>query len=247
MCTVSYLPQSEGGFLLTSNRDESPSRATHALVRQSSLLGNALLFPQDPRSGGTWICMADSGRLICLLNGAFEKHQHRPPYHRSRGLVVLDAFDHVQIGDFFERYSLEGIEPFTMVVIEGADLYEFRWDGQQGHLQQLDRRKPYIWSSITLYDATYRASREALFEDWLRRQSVYVQDEILKFHSGESGGTGDPDNDFVMNRRNVVRTVSISSVEKKDKAFYLLHKDLLGGTAIRQKLAFCDAEIPTTT
>ncbi|MEM9918818.1 MAG: NRDE family protein [Bacteroidota bacterium] len=244
MCTVSYLPKSNGSFILTSNRDEAPSRATHKVVEQSLENGIRLLFPQDPQSGGTWIALSDTGRLICLLNGAFEQHRRQPPYRRSRGLLVLDVFEYASLETFFQSYELDGIEPFTMVIVEEGMLYEFRWDGEQSYLEQLEAQQAHIWSSATLYDATYRLKRKALFDQWLMRQPDYEVESILDFHRG--GGTGDPDNDFVMNRQNIVRTVSITSVEKTIENFHFLHRDLLSEHEVRHQFEIHNAETVST-
>ncbi|MEM1322645.1 MAG: NRDE family protein [Bacteroidota bacterium] len=233
MCTVSYLPKASGGFILTSNRDEAPSRATSEIKHLERMRGQQLIFPQDPHSGGSWICLSNQKRLVCLLNGAFKKHDHRPPYRRSRGLVVLDVFDHPLIDDFFTHYLLDDIEPFTMVVVDQNQLFEFRWDGQYRHLQVLDSRSPYIWSSSTLYTPHFRQKRAELFEQWLALREPYEVDNILQFH--QSGGTGDADNDFVMNRNNIVRTISITSVERDAQYYHFLHKDLLKGQSIQKK------------
>ncbi len=233
MCTVSYLPKAKGGFILTSNRDEAPSRATSEIAVQDNKEGQELIFPRDPRSGGSWICLSNQERLVCVLNGAFEKHKHRPPYRRSRGLVVLDVFEYPQIADFFDQYPLSGIEPFTMIIAEQNQLFEFRWDEQNRHLKQLDAQQAYIWSSATLYNPFYINKRAELFDQWLNDRSSYEVADILQFH--QSGGTGDADNDFIMNRDNVVRTISITSVERDAQHYHFLHKDLLKGQSIQKQ------------
>ena len=54
MCTVTFLPLKNDGFILTSNRDEQPNRITHpplTVVEDET----TLLFPKDEIAGGTWI------------------------------------------------------------------------------------------------------------------------------------------------------------------------------------------------
>jgi hypothetical protein len=48
---------------------------------------------------------------------------------------------------------------------------------------------------------------------------------MLHFHL--HAGEGDPHNDLVMNRNNLVRTVSVASVARKRSAFDLNYMDLL--------------------
>ena len=234
MCTVTYLPLADGGFILTSNRDEAPARATAQVVEAATQQGHRLLFPKDPLSNGSWICVADNGRLICLLNGAFEKHAHQPPYRRSRGLVVLDFFDWPRATDFFERYELDEIEAFTMVCWEQGCLHEFRWDGTKRYHRLLNTQQPWIWSSATLYTTYYCTIRATLFEKWRQSQGKYSQEGIIQFH--QSGGVGDPENDFIMNRKNKVRTVSITSIQKESSYFVFKHLDLLSEQHIQKHI-----------
>lgn len=226
MCTVTYLPKGNNQFLLTSNRDEAPSRATIQIQRKETKKGKVVLFPQDPQAGGTWLAADDSGRIVCLLNGAKEVHKRQPPYRRSRGLVLLDSFEWASIPMFVERYNFENIEPFTMVIFDKGQLYDFQCR-ENGVLRQLDFLNPteaHIWSSVTLYNPEFRAKRQQLFEDWLEGEPEFNLENILQFH--QSKGTGDQYNDFVMNRENRVKTISISSFEKTEKTFNLFHKDL---------------------
>ena len=100
MCTVTYVPNQEG-IILTSNRDESPERSPKNITR---LVGRFnLCFPQDTLAGGTWIAADDRRRIICVLNGAFEKHAHVPPYRKSRGILALEYFNFETVKDLLKR------------------------------------------------------------------------------------------------------------------------------------------------
>jgi uncharacterized protein with NRDE domain len=164
MCTVTYLPLGNDEFCLTSNRDETPSRQPMELYYDEA---NNLLFPKEPKHGGTWISASADNRLVCLLNGAFQKHKHEPPYRRSRGLVVLDYFEYGTTAQFVTNYYFDGIEPFTMVIVDNGKLFDFRWDGAAKHLLELDPEKPHIWSSSTLYNDEIKNKRIAWFQNWL--------------------------------------------------------------------------------
>ena len=99
-------------FILTSNRDEAPGR--NALKPKHYYHNDVrLLFPKDEQSSGTWIGLSEKSRLICLLNGGFEKHKRQERYRLSRGEVVKDllAMDDIAIG--LDNYDLDAIEPFT--------------------------------------------------------------------------------------------------------------------------------------
>jgi uncharacterized protein with NRDE domain len=80
---------SNNKIIVTSNRDEAVLRT--AIPPKTYLIdGKKITFPKDPKAGGTWYAVAENGILLVLLNGAEEKHEHQPPYKRSRGLVVLE-------------------------------------------------------------------------------------------------------------------------------------------------------------
>jgi len=150
MCTVTYIPIGENKFIFTSNRDEAPKRSATGMI-EKKLDAKSLLFPQDAKAKGTWISISNKNQLVCILNGAFIKHKHRPPYRLSRGIMALDFFNYPTATDFFEKFDFEGIEPFTMIIFDDGKLYEFRWDEKEKHIVQLDILKQYIWSSCTLY------------------------------------------------------------------------------------------------
>jgi hypothetical protein len=223
VCTVTYLPIS-GGFVLTHNRDEAPSRSQHGLVRSDSLI-----FPRDTKAGGAWIATANDGRTACLLNGAFVKHRHEPPYRRSRGLVLLDFFDWPEPRDFFEKYNLEGIEPFTFLFFQTEKVVQLRWDGAHRHLAELPPDQPHFWCSATLYPPDMQARREQVFRDWLEKNkslsSRSLPAAILNLHL--TGSVGDPENDYVMNRDGRVRTVSVTQVVCRKSGTRMRYFDLL--------------------
>ncbi|MEY3367539.1 MAG: hypothetical protein RI973_694 [Bacteroidota bacterium] len=234
MCTVTYIPQAKGQFILTSNRDESPARSPQQ-VSQAALQGLSLVFPKDTGAGGTWIAAAADNRVTCLLNGAFDKHRHEPPYRRSRGLMVLDFFEFPSLIAFEEAYDFRGIEPFTLVTVDNGELFELRWDGDRAHLKALDAESPCIWSSATLYPGEVGKMREAWFREWLDGRSDFSLEAIRALHL--NGGAGDLRNGFVMNRDEVVRTVSITHVIKSSNHIEMHYQDLLRNLRSREQMA----------
>ena len=233
MCTVTYLPLKGSNYILTSNRDEAPARSPRNITRQH-LAGQELAFPRDEAAGGTWIAISSANRLACILNGAFEKHERHPPYRRSRGLMALDFFEYASVEDFLEGYLFEGMEPFTMIVLEQSKLLEFRWDGHQQHRKWLDSRQPRIWSSAPLYPEEIQQKRKQWFADWLEGKKDFRQEDILDFH--RNAGDGDPWYDVVMNRGNMVRTVSITSIVKEDAFMEMQYHDLLNDEMKQTKI-----------
>jgi len=214
MCTLTYLP-TELGFLFTSNRDEiisrMPARFPHFLHQASK----QLLMPLDPQGGGTWILASDNGEAACLLNGAFEKHERKPPYRKSRGLVILESFRYADIANFMAHYDFDQIEPFTLVKVTQSpsqrQIHEIRWDGQIIHHRTADPEQPQIWSSATLYDEKMRAKRRQWFDEWLANAPDFTMENIRHFHL--HGGVGDPTVDFRMTRSGGLQTISLTSIE----------------------------------
>lgn len=235
MCVLTYLPLSEGGFILTHNRDEHVARQRALEPRQYSHGGVAVVYPKDPKGGGTWIASSERFSL-CLLNGAFENHTPSPPYRQSRGLVILDFFDYQDFGLFVEEYRFEGIEPFTLVVADAArqQLWELRWDAERLHHSPKDYTSAHIWSSATLYTPEVRRAREAWFAEWLRQSAHYSPAGILDFHL--HGGTGDTHNDMRMNRSGQLLTQSVTQIHRPDTQTYrLMYQDLL----LEQERHYC--------
>ncbi|MFM8371345.1 MAG: NRDE family protein, partial [Bacteroidota bacterium] len=100
MCTVTYIPN-RSGFTLTHNRDEAPSRSSVSISQNDEGPDGQIVYPRDSKAGGTWFAVSESGKTVCLLNGAFVRHHHNPPYKRSRGLMVLDFFNYDDPDRFF--------------------------------------------------------------------------------------------------------------------------------------------------
>ena len=214
MCTVTYLPLGNNDFILTSNRDEQPSRET--LEPKEYLEDNVVLkYPKDILAGGTWIGMSSKNRLVCLLNGGFESYVREASYRMSRGVIVKAI---LKSGDFesdINDFNFEGIEPFTIVLVDwNGDLktYELVWDGKQKHYTKL-KQEPKIWSSSTLYTKEEKRLRNDWFAHWLKNNKDFKQEEILKFHLNSDFGT--PENSPKM-KRSYVETVSITSVKKEE-------------------------------
>ena len=224
MCTVTYIPREEGSFILSSNRDENPARSPQNLTREQSK-EHTLIFPRDTSAGGSWIAAEGDNRVVCLLNGAFEKHSHRPPYKRSRGVMVLDYFNYKHPAEFAEKYDFEEMEPFTLVMPHKDQLFELRWDEKRVHFRELDAKDFHIWSSATLYPEPIRKKRAGWFKNWLQGRTDFSLNAIHDLH--RTGGEGDIWNDYIMNRNGVVQTVSITHIVKTSKSLEFIYHDLL--------------------
>ena len=209
MCTVTFIPGKEK-IIITSNRDEKHWRMQAIAPAIYQLNTGKVLFPKDGDAGGTWIAIHENGNAVIFLNGGFVPHTPKPPYRKSRGLILLDLIDGLDPYNGFMAINLNNIEPFTAVIWDENRLFECRWDGTHKHCLQLDETLPYIWSSVTLYTPDAIQKRKRWFEEWLQKNNEPTQKNILHFH--QFTGDGDNHNDLMMNRGQVF-TVSITSME----------------------------------
>lgn len=212
MCTVSYLPLENDGFILTSSRDVSYARKRATLPKKKEEDGVELNYPKDGEAGGTWIGTSSKNRLICLLNGGFYYHTSRATYKKSRGLIVKELLKVDDIKKGLQEVDLIDVEQFTLTIVDWNDaleLFEFVWDGAKKHLKKM-KQEPQIWSSATLYDRSVKKLRKEWFLDW-QSTNEFTQENILEFH--KTAGIGDPNIDILMDRK-MGGTVSIASVKK---------------------------------
>ena len=214
MCTVTFLPLHNNGFVLTSSRDVGYQR--DKALAPKTYIENAvsLHYPKDGKAGGTWIGTSRNNRLICLLNGGFENHKQQNTYAKSRGLIVKELLGAVNFIEACRKIQLENIEPFTIVAVTWdiePRLYEFVWDGRERFFKEMDWKNS-IWSSSTLYTDEMKAMRQDWFADWLDKSEI-TPESILEFH--QKAGIGDPEVDVFM-RRERVGTVSITQVIKSE-------------------------------
>ena len=207
MCTVSYIPL-QNGYILTSNRDENPLRGTKTPQKQQLGNGETILAPIDKRKRGTWIATNTRNKTACLLNGAYKKHEHVPPYKRSRGHYVIEAFTYDTFSKFAEEADLYNIEPFTLVFIEDGKLQLLVWDGNEKHYSVLNEKQPHIWSSSTLYSKEEHREKEFFFRNALGKSDPDEM-RLLKIHGLEEKTP------FILERPHV-KTVSIAQITSKN-------------------------------
>ncbi len=223
MCTATYVPLADNGFLLTHSRDEKLSRPA-AQPPRAVIIGNQLLtFPKDPQGQGTWIAQSET-LTVCLLNGAFAAHQAQPPYRHSRGLVPLAAFEYASIDSFINTYPFNGLEPFTLLMAEVGRLVELRWNGEQTVVTEKDPTQPHIWSSATLYSPAMIRQRERWFSAWQQETPTWTMDSIRQFH--RHGGDGNPHTAIRMYRPGQYQTVSLTTACNTNDHYDLYYEAL---------------------
>ena len=224
MCTVTYIP-AESGYFLTSNRDEKSTRSTAISPKIYYHKNTKLIFPKDPDASGTWIVAKENGDSLCLLNGAFTNFIDNGNYKTSRGLIVLDIASSENLKDRFDKIDLDFVAPFTLLICSKIELYECRWDGENKFIFNLDKTKPHIWSSATLYDEVQREKRKNWFNKFVNLNSNFTQEEIICFH--KNTGDGNVENDLVMNRDNKYFTVSITSIVVVENNVQMQYQNLI--------------------
>ncbi|MGA9639098.1 NRDE family protein, partial [Flavobacterium sp.] len=69
MCTVSFVKIGEK-VIITSNRDESVVRLNAIHPKNYTVNNKNVIYPKDPKAGGTWYVVDEKGTIIVLLNGA---------------------------------------------------------------------------------------------------------------------------------------------------------------------------------
>lgn len=225
MCTVTYIPFQNNDFILTSNRDETPLRKTIA-PKTYDENGILITYPKDAVAGGTWIGISDLKRVVCLLNGAFVKHQRQPNYRLSRGVIVKKLLTIQNYTQFWDEFDFTEIEPFTVVLVDyqsTLEAFELVWDGTQKHQKKLVQ-KPQIWSSSPLYDTEMKAERHAWFVDFIHQNQPLSQEKMLQFHQLEKAEN--PENSIKM-KRFLVETVSTTTIKKENQILDLQYVDYI--------------------
>ena len=223
MCTVSFIRLNDT-VIITSNRDEHIDRENAAAPDFHQLQNKQAIFPTDARAGGTWFAAVEDGTVAVLLNGAFKKHMPRPPYRKSRGLILLEMIAAAKPHSYFKNIDLDDIEPFTIVLHQPGLLHELRWDGHAKHEKELDPNSGYIWSSSTLYTDEVIENREALFNRFMLSKAGITAETILQFHATNNGDT---ENGFVISRQTGLQTFSITQAVVQHDGVKFLHADLL--------------------
>jgi len=224
MCTVSFIYRGNTDFMLISNRDEAVNRKTIPPNLYENN-GVSLVYPKDGVAGGTWIGASSKSRLLCLLNGAFVKHDRKSSYKKSRGIIVKELLAVTDVFSEIQQYDFNDIEPFTLLIVDWNSelkLIELIWDGVSAQITDLPL-EPKIWSSSTLYNSEMKTFRKQWFQEYLS-QNGSSSNELLYFH--EHYGIGDPMLDLKIDR-GLLKTVSITMFEKSEENIKVIYKDLL--------------------
>lgn len=234
MCTLTYIPTPEGKFVFTNSRDEYVSRpqaeAPRCFPRKT---GIPWWGPLDPQGGGTWIGCIPGEYVVCLFNGAFQKHIPSGNYRKSRGLIVREILESENPLKAIQAISLNNIEPFTMIIAiantEANQLFQLTWDGDRQFFEEKNAKGAHIWSSVILYDAEMCKIRHQWLKKALEEESG--DRDVISFawqfhHKYEQQH---PETSILMNRVGV-NTVSITSIyfDDTEENWKMRYEDIVG-------------------
>jgi hypothetical protein len=241
MCTVTYLPPQRGrNLVLTSNRDELDYRETIP-PKIYTHNGISICYPKDTLASGSWIAMNSNGRIVCLLNGAFEAHKKELYHTNSRGQALLQlAASDKETLNYFNEQNLKTTQPFTIITIDVKDekiIYfsEFIWNGKNKFFRLLEHTKPYIWSSATLYKEEVRKERCLWFSELLKKEMGKISPKLIyNFHNGVH--TSDKTNNVLVEREGGLKTVSITQIVLDNSQIQMNYMDKLTDTMHKIRL-----------
>ncbi len=233
MCTVSFLPRPDGGYLLGTNRDESPRRAPALPPEVRVLSAGAgerrvevtVLSPTDGEAGGTWVALDDHGRALCVLNGD-RPGLPTPPDAPSRGLLVLELMAHATpdavlsaLQQRQERGALRE-KAFKLLVVQPGDgrrsahCTQLEWDGRS--VQQVDRlSEPFTLVSSSVDPEGVAASRRRAVEQLARLAHAdleHVREAQRRFHATHAPSAPGGDAYSVCMHRAEASTVSFTQL-----------------------------------
>lgn len=228
MCTVSCVPLPGGGIVITSNRDERTDR--HGAPPGLRMLdGVQVLAPTDALTGTTWIAVASTDRMACLLNGSDGPMHFAERPSRSRGTVLLEATTTGDFSGFLSGSDLVGVHPFTLLCTQGSALWMLQWTGTERTVEEIDARMPRLWSSTTLYGPAVRAVRDDHFQRMRKNAGLPRPEELWAFHA--TPHLDDERQALLMQREGGLRTVSITQATRTPEGLMRMRfSDLLAGT-----------------
>ena len=222
MCTVTYIPTKEG-CIITSNRDEKITRERALPPTEYYIEEKKIIFPKDPKAGGTWIAHSET-KIVVLLNGAQEKHIPKSNYRKSRGLVVLELISVENSLQYWQSVDLTDIEPFTIVLFENNKLLQLQWNEIEKSIEEKDKNKSHIWSSSTLYSKEIREQRKTWFYNFMQNKSNLSAEDIFHFHQFTE--CENKEYGLQINRNDTLKTISITQCQVTQDNIEMLYLDL---------------------
>jgi hypothetical protein len=149
MCTVSFLPKSQG-FYLAMNRDEKRVRLAGLAPMVVELEAHRAVFPREP-TGGTWISTNDAGVCLALIN--WHRIGRKPKNGiLSRGEVVRELAGKSTVDELaaaVNQLPVRKLRPFRLIAIVPGErrVIEWRWNLQCLAIHNHEWRRQHWFSS----------------------------------------------------------------------------------------------------
>ncbi|MHC5210939.1 MAG: NRDE family protein [Planctomycetota bacterium] len=241
MCTLTFLPGLPGGgYLLATNRDESPERGPAWAPMAQEVGARQLIAPRDSDKGGTWVGVDDRGMLLAVLNGDRPDQVAEPVDPISRGQLVNDLladprFSSVRdelerrrhsVGMNYRPFKLVCVSPGPMGGGRPAHILRGEWTGSVLAFEELSG--PRCAVSSTFETEAVTNYRRAAYDRFLQEHDAVIRaataadagesviDELATrlagFHAGHRLEAPDGDAYTVCMHREDARTVSSTLV-----------------------------------
>jgi hypothetical protein len=222
MCTVSFVPKSQG-FYLAMNRDEKLDRSTALAPTIIGLESRRAMFPSEP-TGGTWISANDAGVCLALINWHRVERQPKNDVV-SRGEVVrvlASKSDADEIADGIRMLPLRKLRPFRLIVIVPSQklVTEWRWNLEwltmRDHKWQLQH-----WFSSGFDEGRAETERQRVCDATRAHQSTKNLNWLRQLHRSH---TRRPGPFSICMHRQDASTVSYTEVAVSEKRATMRYK-----------------------
>jgi hypothetical protein len=199
MCTLTFIPGLPGGgYLLATNRDESPTRGPAWAPMAQQLGTRQLIAPRDSDKGGTWVGVDDRGMLLAVLNGDRPDPEDAPLDPISRGLLVNDLladprFSRVReelerrrlsAGMNYRPFKLVGVSPGPRSGGRPAHILRAEWTGTVLAFEELSG--PRCAVSSTYENEGVTNVRRGSFERFLMENDFVIRAAMADGAGGEA-------------------------------------------------------------
>ena len=191
MCTVSFLPNTQG-FYLAMNRDEKLDRFAALAPRIVDVGIRRAIFPREP-TGGTWISANDAGVCLALINW---HRVAREPKHDvvSRGEVVraLAAKSSAdEIADRVGKLPLRKLRPFRLITIVPSERHVIEWRWNLERLTMRDHQwQRQHWFSSGFDEERAELERQRICDAAQDRQSTRSLRWLRQLHRSHAPKRG---------------------------------------------------------
>ncbi len=185
MCTLSFLPESEG-YIVGMNCDELKSRAAAGGPAVHRMGLAKAIFAQES-TGGSWIAATSRGNLLALLNWNQTGEERLEPKERSRGEIIpslLKEDTSEETEQTLSHTELRDVNPSRLVGIfpHEREIRQWKWDGVKvsSHLHEWERNH---WFSSSRSDVRAEKVRSGAYKMLWREGLQHPEVWLRKLHA----------------------------------------------------------------